>query len=288
MIKNTLNSILQTMRALINDRGLLAIFAGLYALLLAMLYGFIATREATIGQVLLTLLFAASAPVIFFLLQAAIINRARRGRIEWHRALRDSCKLLLLALPVILAGVAIASLLNRWQAHFPAPHANQLSVQLPGGYPAPLQPIAAATPKPMHWPTFLFGTLRCLLFGIALPLTMIQLWIEMGHRDLLKLVRGGARSILTKLAGVISRAFAPQSVLTYSLGLFVFAVLPYALLFVHTPLKGARSEIAIFASRLALVFVFTMLGWVITLSTFAKNNERLAIESEERRPEESA
>ena len=116
MIKNTLNSILQTMRALINDRGLLAIFAGLYALLLAMLYGFIATREATIGQVLLTLLFAASAPVIFFLLQAAIINRARRGRIEWHRALRDSCKLLLLALPVILAGVAIASLLNCWQA----------------------------------------------------------------------------------------------------------------------------------------------------------------------------
>src|SRR5438876_1131220 len=288
MIKNTLNSILQTMRALINDRGLLAIFAGLYALLLAMLYGFIATHEATIGQVLLTLLFAASAPVIFFLLQAAIINRARSGRIEWYRALRDSCKLLLLALPVILAGVAIASWLNRWQAHFPAPHTSQLTVQMPGGYPAPLQPIAAATPKPMHWPTFLFGTLRCLLFGIALPLTMIQLWVEMGSRDLLKLVRGGARSILTKLAGVMSHAFAPQSVLTFSLGLFVFAVLPYALLFVHTPLKGARSEIAIFASRLALVFVFTLLGWVTTLSTFAKSNESPALENPEPESEEFA
>src|SRR5713101_5132473 len=288
MWKDTIKSTLNTARSLMRSWHSLAIFAGLYALLLAMLYGFIATREATIGQVLLTLLFAASAPVTFFLLQAAIINRARSGRIEWHRALRDSCKLLLLALPVILAGVAIASLLNRWQAHFPAPHANQLSVQLPGGYPAPLQPVAAATPKPMHWPAFLFATLRCLLFGIALPLTMIQMWIEMGHRDLLKLVRGGARSLLTKFAGVMSRAFAPQSVLTYSLGLFVFAVLPYVLLFVHTPLKGARSEIAIFTLRLALVFVFTLLGWVITLSTFAKSNESPALENPEPQSEEFA
>ena len=287
MLKETIKSTLNTARSLLQSWHALAIFAGLYALLLATLYGFIATREATIGQVLLTLLFAASAPVVFFLLQATTINRARRGRIEWYRGLRDSCKLALLALPVILAAVAISSLLNRWQAHFPAPPANQLSVQLPGGYPAPLQPVAAATPKPMHWPTFLFGTLRCLLFGIALPLTMIQLWVEMGQRDLLKLVRGGARSILSKLAGVMSRAFAPQSVLTYSLGLFVFAVLPYVLLFVHTPLKGARSEIGIFTTRLALVFVFTLLGWVTTLSTFAKSSERLAIDQEPQ-PDESA
>ena len=286
MIKNTARSIFTTTRGILKDWHSLALFAGLYALLLATLYGFIATREATIGQVLLTLLFAASAPVVFFLLQATIINRARRGRIEGYRALRDSCKLLLLALPVILAGVAIASLLNRWQAHFPAPHTSQLSVQLPGGYPASPEPIAGVTPQPTHWPTFLFSTLRCLLFGIALPLAVIQLWIEIGNRDLLKLVRGGARSILSKLAGAMSRAFAPQSVLIYSLGLLVFAVVPYVLLFVHTPLKGARSEIGIFAGRLALVFVFTLFGWVTTLSTFAKSSEPLAIESQE--PEESA
>jgi hypothetical protein len=275
MLKETIKSTLNTARSLLQSWHSLAIFAGLYALLLATLYGFFATREATIGQVLLTLLFAAGAPVIFFLLQATIINRARHDRIEWYRALRDSCKLVLLALPVILAGFAIASLLNRWQAHFPAPHVSPLSVPLFGDYPAPLQPIAAVTPKPMPWPSLLFSTLRCLLFGIALPLTMIQLWVEMGNRDLLKLPRGGARSILTKLAGVVSRAFAPQSVLIYSLGLFIFAVLPYALLFVHTPLKGARSEIGIFTARLALVFVVTLLGWVTTLSTFAKSSETL-------------
>jgi hypothetical protein len=76
--------------------------------------------------------------------------------------------------------------------------------------------------------------------------------------------------------------------LTYSLGLFVFAVLPYVLLFAHTPLKGARSEIAIFASRLALVFVFTLLGWVTTLSAFAKSSESLAPENPEPESEECA
>jgi hypothetical protein len=287
MLKETIKSTLNTARSLLQSWHALAIFAGLYALLLATLYGFIATREATIGQVLLTLLFAASAPVIFFLLQATTINRARRGRIEWYRGLRDSCKLALLALPVILAGFAIAVLLNRWQAHFPAPHVSPLSVPLFADYPAPLQATNAVMRQLMHWPTFLFSTLRCLLFGIALPLTMIQLWVEMGNRDLLKLVRGGARSILSKLAGVMSRAFAPQSVLIYSLGLFVFAVLPYVLLFVHMPLKGAQSEIGIFTTRLALVFVFTLLGWVTTLSTFAKSSERLAIDQEPQ-PDESA
>jgi hypothetical protein len=287
MLKETIKSTLNTARSLLQSWHALATFAGLYALLLATLYGFIATREATIGQVLLTLLFAASAPVVFFLLQATTINRARRGRIEWYRGLRDSCKLALLALPVILAGFAIAALLNRWQAHFPAPHASPLSVPLFGDYPAPPQAANAVMRQPMHWPTFLFSTLRCLLFGIALPLTMIQLWVEMGQRDLLKLVRGGAHSILSTLAGVMSRAFAPQSVLIYSLGLFVFAVLPYVLLFVHMPLKGARSEIGIFTTRLALVFVFTLLGWVTTLSTFAKSSERLAIDQEPQ-PDESA
>src|SRR6266436_2727323 len=141
MPRDIMKQIIETTRTLLKDRGSLAIFAGLYALLLAALYGFIATREAKVWQVLLTLLFAASAPVIFFLLQAAIINSAREARIDWYAALRDSCKLALLALPVILIGWGIVYLLNRWQAHFPAPHL------------APLPPVSAAAPaKPVVTP----------------------------------------------------------------------------------------------------------------------------------------
>jgi hypothetical protein len=275
MIKVTLNSILKTTRVLISDRGALAIFAGLYALFLAALYGFIATREATVWQVLLTLLFVATAPAIFFLLQAAIINRARAGRIEWPRVLRDSTKLALLTLPVILIGLGIMWLLNRWQAHFPAPHVNS----------APL--LSTPAVPPLHWPTVLFATLRALIFGVALPLTLIQLWVELAGQNLVAFVRGG-RAFLTRLGQILARAFAPRSVLIYGLGLIIFALLPYVLLFVHIPLKGAWSEMSIFTVRLVLVFLFILLGWLITLGTFARSNEGLAVASAEPPAEESA
>ena len=260
MIMETIRSLLQATRALFGDRGSLAIFTGLYALLLAALYGFIATREATVWQVLLTLLFVATAPVVFFLLQAAIINRARVGRIEWPRVLRDSTRLALLTLPAILIGLGIMWLLNRWQAHFPAPHVN----------PAPL--LSTPAVQPLHWPTVLFATLRALIFGVALPLALIQFWVEITGQNLIAFVRGG-RAFITRLGQILARAFTPQSVLIYVLGLTIFGLIPYVLLFVHIPAKGAWSEIAIFTVRLVVVFILILLGWVVTLNAFARRVE---------------
>ena len=255
-----MKQIIETTRSLLKNRSALAIFAGLYALLLATLYGFIATREAKVWQILLTLVFAACAPVIFFLLQATIINNARTGKIDWYQSLGDSCKLALLALPLIFVGVGIAYLLNRWQAHFPAPH-------LPAIYVGPPLP-----PQPTHWPTVLFATARALVFAVALPLVMIQVWVDLGKQNLLTFVRSGVRPVLRSLGQSLSRAFASQSVLTWSLGLIVFGLIPYVLLFVRVPLGGTWREIAVFSVRLVLVFVFTLFGWVITLSTFARIN----------------
>ena len=262
-----MKQIIDTTRSLLKNRSSLAIFAGLYALLLATLYGFIATREAKLWQVLLTLLFVACAPAVFFLLQATIINSARHGRIEWYRALSDSCKLALLALPLIFVGFGIAYLLNRWQAHFPAP---RIATAPPLSASAPAKQIA--TP-PTHWPTVIFATARALIFVIALPLAMVQLWVDVGKQNLLAFVRSGPRAVLKSLGQTLARAFAPQSVLTYSLGLIVFALIPYVLLFVRVPLGGTWREIAVFSARLALVFVFTLFGWVLTLSTFAKASD---------------
>lgn len=256
-----MKQIIDTTRSLLKNKSSLAIFAGLYALLLAALYGFIATREAKVWQVLLTLIFVAIVPVIFFLLQAAIINSARDARIDWSKALRDSCKLALLALPLILIGWGIAYLLSRWQAHFPTPHLAPLKA------PAAGQPIA--TP-PTHWPTVWFATARALIFLIALPLLLIHLWVDLGKQNLITFVRTGARPVLKSLGRTCSRAFAPQSVLIYAAGLIVFALLPYVLLFMHVPLAGNKREFALFILRLVLVFGFTLSGWVVMLSTFAR------------------
>ena len=181
MIKESMRSMWQTTRSLFSQRASLAIFAGLYVLLLAVLYGFIAIREATVWQVLLTLLFVALAPVIFFLLQAAIIDHARTGHIDWPQALRDSTKLALVAVPVILLGLGIMWLLNRWQRHFPAPYFNPVIFDPAGNQ-------GRAIP-PLHWPTVLFASSRALIFGVFLPLVLIHLWVAVAGQSLLAFVR---------------------------------------------------------------------------------------------------
>lgn len=270
MIKESMRSIWQTMRSLFSQRAALAIFAGLYVLLLAALYGFIAIREATIWQVLLTLLFVALAPVIFFLLQAVIIDHARTGQINWPQALRDSTKLVLVTLPVILLGLGIMWLLNRWQLrHFPTPYFG----------PAAIDPITnkVIVRPPLHRPTILFATARGLIFGILLPLTLIHLWVAVAGQNLLSFVRGG-RVFLKSLGHILGRAFAPGSVLIYSVGLIFFALIPYELLFVHVVVPGTKREFMVFTVRLVLVFLFILLGWIITLATFSRTNQALTIE----------
>ena len=254
MFKESILSLAKTSRSVVKAWFSLAIFAGLCALLLATLYGFIATREATITQVLLTLLFVAAAPLLFFLLQAAIINRARTGRIEWSRALRDACKLALVTLPVILLGAGIGWLLYRWQGHFPGP---DMSAFVPAG-------------TPTHWPSVLFATLRVFIFAVALPLILIQLWLAVSSQRLLALGKGGARSFINRLGQILARASSTPAVLIYSLGLIVFGLAPYILLFfVHIPVKGAWSEMLLFATRLVVVFACILFGWVVTLSSLA-------------------
>src|SRR5256885_10548427 len=65
MITATLQTWLDSARAVLRDARALAIFAGLYALLLVTLYIFIATREATVWQVLITYAFLVLMPAEF-------------------------------------------------------------------------------------------------------------------------------------------------------------------------------------------------------------------------------
>ena len=269
MIKMTTTTILETTRALLQHRRALAIFGGFYALLLAMLYGFATTREATVWQVLLTLLFVVLAPLEFFTMQAAIIDHARNAGVQWRRALSRSWKLAVVTLPIIILGVALFVILNRWQLHFPAPVLPISSWPLAdSNWPIP---PSQAPPQPLHWPTLIFSTLRWLIFGVSLPLATIHLWIEATNNDFRTIVRAGARSTGKRIGQILARAFAPESVLTYTVGLILFALIPYALLFTHIPVKGARTDFAVFIVRLALVFLLTLLGWVLTVTTLARN-----------------
>ena len=268
MIATTFKTWIDTTKALLTNVRALAIFAGLYALLLGTLYWFIATREATVWQVIVTLVGLVVIPAEFFILQAAILDQARDSRFRWRAILIDALKIFVVTIPVLIIAYVLWYLLNKWQLHYPAP---KVAIVFP-----PAQPKA----QPVHWLTLLFATKRFLLFGIVFPLAMIHKWIEVTRNDLKTLFAGGAKGILKRIGRGCAHAFSSSSVLTYALGLIVFALIPYALLFVPLKITGNKTEFVVFILRLVLVFAFTLFGWIVTVSTLAKlPRESAAVDS---------
>src|SRR6266568_6771373 len=100
----TIRTFIDSVRALTTSPRAFAILAALYALLLATLYGFISTREATLGQVTITFVFLVLIPVEFFVLQAAILQHSRLQKFHWAQILRDAIKLAVVTIPIILLG----------------------------------------------------------------------------------------------------------------------------------------------------------------------------------------
>lgn len=257
---------MKTIKTFIGDAGALltspralAILAALYAVLLASLYGFISIREATLWQVSVTMLLLVLIPLEFFVLQAAILQHARLQKFHWGQILRDAIKLAVVTIPIVLLGFGINYLLNKWQAHYLAP---ELPLILPGAKPP--------APQPLHWPTVLFATGRLLLLGVVLPLATIHLWIEVAAQDVRSSFGGGVKPLLQRIGNALARAFQFDSVLTYALGLIVFVLVPYAILFVRIPIKGNKTEFVVFILRLLLVYLFTLVGWMVTLNTLTK------------------
>jgi len=253
MLKQSVRYFLSTCGELAKNWHSLAIMGALYLFLLAALYGFITTREATAIQVLQTLLFAAVIPFIFFLLQAVIIGQAREGQIRWYAALRRSCRLALVALPVIAGSLLLLWLTYRWQS--------QLSI--------PFVPFQGLRPT-NRWSLITLSSVRTMLVAVVLPLLLIHVWLEAADKDLTTAVRSGVNGWPQWLKHTLLRALAPESVLLYVLGLLLFAAIPYVLLFVHLPFQSQWSEFGIFAARLLLAAFASLFGWVATLSAFTR------------------
>ena len=247
-----------SIKSLVKDIRALAIFAVLYALLLVTFYIFIATREATVWQVVITYSFLVLLPAEFFVLQASIIQRAELKRFAWGQIARDALRFAVVTIPVILIGWGIWVLLNKWQAHYPAP-----------------RPTFALTSNPrqlqsLHWPTLLFSTLRYLIFGVLLPLITIHLWIAVARQGLKSLTAGGAKAIGQRIGHAFVRAVDADSVLIYLLGLIIFGAAPYFILRTTISAKGTKTDFAILIVQLLLAYVVTLIGWVVTVSTLAK------------------
>lgn len=239
-----------------NWRGLL-LLAALYGLLLAAVYFFFSTGVANAWQLVVTAATAAAAPLLFFLFQAAAANAALPEATAAgvaRRAPRDLLKVLLLAVPVALFAVLFVYLLGKLQGWLPkvdeAPHV------------ATVAGVSGERPVPLRWQEALLSSSWLALLGFVLPLWAAHLWLSAARSGLAATLKGFHR--------VAGRAFAPRSVLVYAVGLFLFGLMPYFVLFTRTAVTNGWAELMLFGLRLALAFALTLVGWVVTLGALAR------------------
>ena len=246
--------------------GALIVFAAIYAFLLVACYIFISIQEATIWQVFVTYALMVLIPVGFFTLQASIINRVLDQKLRWRVILIDAVKFLAVSIPLLLVVWLLYYLLTKVSVRYPAP----VVEVLPANQPTQLTTPTPPTTPPLHWPTLIFATLRFMLLGVAFPLTSIHLWTTVADGGFRTLFTDGVKCFFTRTGSALARAFSPDSVLVYGLGLIIFFVLPYVTLVPTFTVNGNKTEFAFFSLRLLLSFLFSLIGWVITLSSLTR------------------
>ena len=160
MYTRSFSAMFSAVRLLFKSWRVLLLLLLLWAGLLTAVYLFASTREATISQLVLTLVVIIAAPALFFVLQALSVTYAE-GRREKRLAI-DCLRLVVVSLPVV--GVTLLAVygLGKVQTH-----------------------VTVVT------------TVRYLLIGVVAPMLTIQLWIATTKSGLRSLVNS-LRSVILK------------------------------------------------------------------------------------------
>lgn len=260
MIKRIIHALASASRELFRRWGALLILLVLYVAMLGAIYLFFVTREATIGQLILSLLLALAAPVLFLVIQTMA---ARYGAGDGRAlpllggSLRDFWKLLVISLLIIVPAVLAVYLFGKLGTTAPIATVREAVRSVP----APPRP-APPKPQPIHWQSVALTTLQYLLFLLLFPLAAIHLWIATARHGLIRAFNRTDR--------IIGRALLPQAVATYAIGFIFFAVVPYFLVVTKTSAASAWLDIALLVSRLALAVLFSLVGWVVTIAALGR------------------
>jgi hypothetical protein len=264
MIKRIFHAFTSAARGLFRRWGALIILLVLYLAMLGAIYEFIATREATVGQLFLSVLFAVAAPVLFLVVQTMAARYNQGSQRAWGLlggSARDFWKLLVISLPLILVTVLAVYLFGKVETTAPAAAVRE-AVRAAPGPPRPVTP----KPQPMHWHSVAITTIEYLLFCLVLPLAAIHLWIGAA--------RDGLKQTFKRSPRILARAFAPQSVVIYAIGFVFFAVVPYFLIVPRTPVSSAWwLDAGLLGARLLLAALFSLIGWVVTVGALGERGE---------------
>ena len=259
MIKDSFGALGASARDTLRGWRALLLLCALYLALLACVNRFFPVGVATAWQLAQTGVTALAPPLLLLVLLAATAHFALPGEKRpgalMRRSLRDFLKVLLLAVPVAALGLLLFYLLGKLQQHLPK------VAEAPAEFARATRTLESK-PAPLHWQEALMSSLWILAFGLVLPLLAAHLWLSAA--------RDGLKPTLRRLHRVAGRAFAPRPVLVYTLGLFVFGMLPYFVLYTRTGVSNGWAELGLFGLRLVVVFLLTLLGWTITLGALAR------------------
>lgn len=152
MFMQTIRASFSATRMLFGRWSTLILVIALYGGLLLASYLFVSTREATISQLIVTLAVIIVAPVLFFALQAVIVNYTSESPALLKKLTCDAFRLVAVSVPMIVLTAMAFYGLGKIHSH--------LTVT---------------------------GAVRYLLIGVVTPLLSIQLWIA-ASRDGLRLL----------------------------------------------------------------------------------------------------
>src|SRR4026207_1127953 len=122
-MKRIFHSLASSSRELFRRWGALLILLALYVAMLGAIYMFFVTREATIGQLILSLLLALAAPVLFLVIQTMAARYSTgdgRCLSLLGGSLRDFGKLLVISRPLLIIAVLAIYLFSKFGTTGPA------------------------------------------------------------------------------------------------------------------------------------------------------------------------
>ena len=254
MIKEPFAAIGRSFIEVFKRPAALGFFALLYLLTLLALWEFVSTGVGSVWQLALSLLTAAGAPIFLLLFFTGAAEygagHSNVGTIAL-KAVKDLWKILLVSVPMILLAVLTIYLLNKLQKYLMSPAVESR----PHLWPA--SPMRSNMPPPLRWQDVMVSWLRLGLLGIFLPVMTISLWINAARYGFVATLKG--------YSVVIGRSLSAVSILTYVVGLLLFAVLPFFVIFTRTEVKNGWLELTIFGLRILIAFLLTLVGFVVTV-----------------------
>lgn len=261
-------SIAGATRSLLRDWQVAAVFGGVSATLLAALYLFVTTEEATLSQVLFTFTLALFVILLFSVLQTMGVSYTRRemrpNALVLH-ALKNFWRPLLISLPLVLIVWLMSYLIGQILTSNPL-NFNQVKWPAIAGHPLSFYFNGKATTA-THRQEIFSVAWRLTLYGIVLPLAAVHLWMAAAHDGLKLSFKRAGRILLS--------AYKPQPVLIYTIGLIIFGFMPCLLVLIRTPASNGWIEVGLLTARLIAAFVFFIFGWVITLGALAETGMKV-------------